>query len=82
MIQLFKIYMIENIGNEINKVLLSGKISQYDKVDQFEKLLSKYIGNSKLITLNTGTNALHLAYYLLRKPIPELSKLVFSFLRR
>ena len=72
-IPIFKVSMAETVGKETEKVLLSGKISQYSKVDEFEKMLSEYIGNDKLLTINSGTNALHLAYHLLQKPIKELN---------
>ena len=72
-IPLFKVTMDNNVPNELQKVILSGKISQYDKVDKFEKLLRNYIGNNKILTLNSGTNALHLAYHLLKKPIHKLN---------
>ena len=47
-IPLFKVTMDNNVPNELQKVILSGKISQYDKVDKFEKLLRNYIGNNKV----------------------------------
>jgi len=40
--------MNENDPNEVCKVLMSGKVSQYNKVNEFEKTLSRYIGNNKL----------------------------------
>ncbi len=70
---LFKVFMNQDIKNSISDVLLSGRISQYNKVFEFEKELSKFIRNDKIITLNSGTNALHLAYHLLKRPIPELN---------
>lgn len=72
-IPIFKVSMDNNVGKETEKVLLSGKISQYNKVDEFEKMLSQYIGNDKILTLNSGTNGLHLAYHLLKKPIKHLN---------
>ena len=72
-IPMFKVSMNSNVGNEVSKVLLSGKISQYEKVSEFEKKLSEYINNDKVLTLNSGTSALHLAYHLLKKPIPDLN---------
>jgi len=70
---LFKVYMNDTVGTDVTKVLLSGKISQYSQVTNFEKELSDFIGNSKLLTVNSGTSALHLAYHLLKKPIEELN---------
>jgi dTDP-4-amino-4,6-dideoxygalactose transaminase len=70
---LFKVSMSKNVSEEVSKTLLSGKISQYSKVSDFEKKLSNYIGNSNLLTVNSGTSALHLAYHLLKKPLNELN---------
>jgi len=70
---LFKVYMNNTVGEDVTKVLLSGKISQYSQVTDFEKELSDFIGNSKLLTVNSGTSSLHLAYHLLKKPIEELN---------
>lgn len=70
---LFKVYMNNTVGEDVTKVLLSGKISQYSQVTDFEKELSNFIGNSNLLTVNSGTSSLHLAYHLLKKPIEELN---------
>lgn len=70
---LFKVYMNNTVGEDVTKVLLSGKISQYSQVTDFEKELSNFIGNSKLLTVNSGTSSLHLAYHLLKKPNEELN---------
>ena len=72
-IPIFKVSMDDKVGKETEKVLLSGKISQYNKVDEFETMLAQYIGNDKILTLNSGTNGLHLAYHLLKKPIAHLN---------
>uniref|UniRef100_A0A6C0BWE1 DegT/DnrJ/EryC1/StrS aminotransferase family protein n=1 Tax=viral metagenome TaxID=1070528 RepID=A0A6C0BWE1_9ZZZZ len=71
-IQLFKVFMDPGVTEPLNEVILSGKLSQYEKVTEFEKHLSAYIGNSNLLTMNSATSALHLAYHLLKSPIPEL----------
>lgn len=70
---LFKIYMNDDVPLKVGETLMSGKISQYNKVSEFESLLSKYINNKNILTLNSGTNALHLAYHLLQKPIKDLN---------
>ena len=70
---LFKVYMNDRVPAKVGETLISGKISQYNKVSEFEYILSNYINNKKILTLNSGTNALHLAYHLLQKPIEELN---------
>ncbi|GAG35228.1 unnamed protein product, partial [marine sediment metagenome] len=62
---LFKVYMDDKVPTNVGEVLMSGKISQYNKISEFESVLSKYIGSDKILTINSGTNALHLAYHLL-----------------
>ena len=48
---LFKVSMDDKVPEEVGKTLLSGKISQYSKVADFENMLVNYIGNSKLLTV-------------------------------
>ena len=49
---------------ELEKVLYSGYIGQGSKVDEFEKEFGHYIGTDKVLTVNSGTSALHLALHL------------------
>jgi dTDP-4-amino-4,6-dideoxygalactose transaminase len=63
MIPLFKVFMCEEAAQEAYNVLLSGYIGQGERVNQFEAVLSEYIG-SKALTVNSGTSALHLALHL------------------
>jgi dTDP-4-amino-4,6-dideoxygalactose transaminase len=67
-IDLFKVYMSPNAGEEVKKVLNSGYIGQGDKVNEFENKLRGYIESDRILTLNSGTSALHLALHLLKKP--------------
>ena len=67
-IPLFKVFMAPTAKEEVGKVLDSGYIGQGPKVDEFEKQLGEYFGNKKVVTLNAGTSALHLALHLLKKP--------------
>jgi dTDP-4-amino-4,6-dideoxygalactose transaminase len=65
--------MSKNASIESEKVLNSGFIGQGDVVDKFENNLRNYFNlnystKSNLITLNSGTSALHLALHLLKKP--------------
>lgn len=66
-IPLFKVYMNPNAKIEVGKVLDSGYIGQGPKVEEFEKNLSNYFNNDYLLTVNSGTSALHLALHLLKQ---------------
>ena len=70
MIPLFKVFMSSDAKNKVAEVLDSGYIGQGPKVDEFEQKLGKHFGNPKVVTLNSGTSALHLALHLLKKPKP------------
>ena len=70
-IPLFKVFMSPNASKEVGKVLNSGYIGQGQKVEDFEKKLSKFFDNKNLLTLNSGTSGLHLAIHLLKKPMIE-----------
>lgn len=67
-IQLFKVFMSPSAKVEVGKVLDSGYIGQGPKVEELEKKVSQYLNVDKLLTLNSGTSALHLALHLLKKP--------------
>lgn len=67
-IPLFKVFMSPNAKLEVGKVLDSGYIGQGPKVDEFESNLNNYLNHNKLVTVNGGTSALHLALHLLKKP--------------
>ena len=73
MIPLFKVFMAPTAKDKVGEVLDSGYIGQGPKVDEFEKQLGKYFGNEKIITVNAGTSALHLALHLLKKPFKKVS---------
>jgi dTDP-4-amino-4,6-dideoxygalactose transaminase len=63
MISLFSVNLPprEELLPELEKVLYSGYIGQGDKVDEFEKAFGDYIGTDKVLSVNSGTSALHLA---------------------
>ena len=65
-IQLFKVFMSPNAAEEVGKVLNSGYIGQGPKVEQFEEKLRDYFNHDHVLTLNSGTSALHLAIHLLK----------------
>jgi len=65
-IQLFKVHMNPNAKNEVGKILDSGYIGQGSKVEEFEKKLNEYFNLDRVLTLNSGTSALHLAFIYLK----------------
>ena len=64
-IQLFKVNMNDNIEEYIIPTLKSGMITQGKKVEEFEEALKKYFNHPYILTLNSATSGLTLAYYLL-----------------
>ena len=48
MIPLFKVFMAPTAKEKVGEVLDSGYIGQGSKVDEFEKQLGEYFGNSKV----------------------------------
>lgn len=66
-IPLFKVFMNENVMQPLEQVLMSGYIGQGDKVEEFEKKLSEYIGSHYVNTVNTGTSGLHLALHMIKQ---------------
>ena len=67
-ISLFKVFVDENVGEEVKKVLYSGFIGQGQKVEEFETLLKNYFRNYLVLTVNAATSAEHLALHLLKNP--------------
>jgi dTDP-4-amino-4,6-dideoxygalactose transaminase len=60
-IPLFAVHMPKSVDEPLLKVLHSGFITQGSKVDEFEKKLIPWVDNKNILTLNSGTTALHLA---------------------
>ncbi|MDC3070903.1 DegT/DnrJ/EryC1/StrS family aminotransferase [Bacteroidota bacterium] len=48
----------------LQKTIYSGYIAQGKKVEDFEKMLGQYFENNKVLTVNSGTSALHLSLIL------------------
>ena len=48
----------------LEKTIYSGYIAQGQKVEDFESVLGQYFANNKVLTVNSGTSALHLALIL------------------
>lgn len=65
-IPLFKVFMSPVAAPSVTQVLNSGYVGQGPKVDEFEKLLSDYLGTPYVNTVNSGTSALHLAFHMVK----------------
>lgn len=57
---LFKVFMPDDIMEELQKTLYSGYISCGEKTEQFEYELSKLITNPNVVATNSGSSALAL----------------------
>jgi len=66
MLPLFKVYMNSDVLEPLNKLLMSGQLTQGPVVEQFELKLKEYIGNPYILTLNSATAGLTLALRLLK----------------
>lgn len=65
MIPLFKVFMSPDAGPQVTNVLNSGYVGQGPKVEEFEVLLKNHFQNPNLVTVNSCTSALHLAFRLI-----------------
>ncbi len=65
-IPLFKVMMNKTASAAVGNVLDSGYIGQGPKVEELEGLLKKRFGRDYLLTLNSGTSALHLAMHMVK----------------
>lgn len=70
-IPLFRVAMAESAAARVAETLASGFVGQGPRVDEFEAALAARIGNPRVVTVNSGTSALHLALHLLRRPGPD-----------
>ena len=61
MIPLFKVFMAPEVIKPLEEVLFSGYVTQGPKVEEFEAKLAAFFGNPYVVTVNSGTTALHLA---------------------
>lgn len=64
-IPLFKVFMSQDVIEPLNKVLMSGFITQGQQVELFEEKLGEYFSNKNILTLNSATSGLTLALRLL-----------------
>lgn len=63
-IPLFKVHMPEEAVSLVSKTLMSGYISEGDRVLEFEKSLGEYLGNPNVATTNSCTSAITLSLIL------------------
>ena len=66
MLSLFKVFMSNDVIKPVTDVLMSGFITQGQKVEEFERALQSFIGNPYILTLNSATAGLTLALRLLK----------------
>lgn len=64
-IPLFKVFMSEDVKEKVGDVLLSGMITQGPQVEKFEAELKKFFNYPYVLTLNSATAGLTMAYRLL-----------------
>lgn len=72
MIDLFKVNMNVNVADMLKITINSGSITQGKKVEEFEKLLQEYLNVDYVLTVNSATSGLTLAYKLLDLKDDEL----------
>ena len=61
MIPLFKVAMSPDVLEPVAATLMSGYIGQGPRVDEFEAALVPWFGAPHVLTVNSGTSAIHLA---------------------
>lgn len=61
-IQLYIEFMPESVTKPLLAELFSGRVGQTDKLNEFEKIFGKWIGNENVALVNNCTSGLHLAY--------------------
>lgn len=64
MLKLFKPYITKLARHNVQRVLQSDQIAEGEEVKLFEQELEEKLGKKNIVTLNSGTSALELAYEL------------------
>jgi dTDP-4-amino-4,6-dideoxygalactose transaminase len=67
MIPLFKVFMSKDVDKPLLETIHSGFIGEGPKVLEFEETLKKHLQTENVLTTNSGTSALHLAYHLTKQ---------------
>lgn len=77
-IPLFKVFMAppEELDVPVTSVLHSGYVTQGPKVEEFEEMMRRFFGNPRVLTVNSATSGLQLAFHLLLKRDAEWPGLV------
>lgn len=70
-IPLFKVFMSPDVIEPLNKVILSGFITQGPMVEQFESALQEFFQHPYVLTLNSATSGLTMALRLLKEPTAD-----------
>lgn len=63
-IPLFKVFMADSVDQPLLETLHSGFIGEGEKVLEFEAALKEKLQTNNVLTTNSATSALHLAYHL------------------
>jgi perosamine synthetase len=63
-VPLFKVFMPETVGPALGKTLFCGQIAEGPRVREFEAGLAPWTGTTRVVALNSGTSALHMALHL------------------
>jgi dTDP-4-amino-4,6-dideoxygalactose transaminase len=61
---LFKVFMADSVKAAVTRVLYSGYIGEGEEVAAFERELAARLGTPRVMTVNSGTSALHLACHM------------------
>jgi dTDP-4-amino-4,6-dideoxygalactose transaminase/GNAT superfamily N-acetyltransferase len=64
-IPLFKVFMCKDAPQKVSDTLLSGMLTQAARVDEFERELQEWFNYPYILTVNSATSGLTLAYRLL-----------------
>ena len=63
MIRMFRVHMPENL-DLVESTLRSGVVAEGPRVRQFEERIAAWVGTERVLAVNSGTSALHLALVL------------------
>lgn len=66
MIPLFKVFMASEVNDRLAPILQSGYVGQGPQVDKFEEQLAEYLGTKYVLTVNSATSGLTLAFRLIK----------------
>jgi dTDP-4-amino-4,6-dideoxygalactose transaminase len=70
-IPLFKVFMSDTVKDAVVRVLYSGFVGEGEEVVAFEQDLARHFQTDHVLTVNSGTSALHLAYHMAIDGAPD-----------